>query len=335
MRTGPARALLLATALSAAATFAAQAETWRMSHKMPPESVEGRLFQMFADAVEEKTGGDVAVEVYPSEQLGSDDAVLEQIQLGTVHVYPEGISYLQKWVPEIQWVSAPFLFDDREHWVRFMNSGLVEEWLQRIEDEAGIVVIGDSTDFVRGPYRVMASSRDWDTLEEMQGLRLRMHPDELAAESWRHLGAEVRTLAWTETYESLGRGIVEAVNSPIALVEPMRFHEVAPHIIRHDEYPQGMAFMASADAWNDLDQETRDQILAAYDEVAAESERQMGEIAAESLERMKTEGATYKEIDTSAFVDRMREMYERMDAEGELPEGFLDAVEAAREPAEG
>jgi TRAP-type transport system periplasmic protein len=73
-----------------------------------------------------------------------------------------------------------------------------------------------------------------------------MHPDELAAAAWRHLGAEVRTLAWTEVYESIGRGIVEAVNSPVALVEPMRFYEVAPHIVRHDEYPQGLAFMTNA-----------------------------------------------------------------------------------------
>lgn len=320
--------------LVATSTFAA-ADTWRMSHKMPPESIEGRLFQLFADKVEEKTGGDIAVEVYPSEQLGSDDAVLEQIQLGTVHVYPEGISYLQKWVPDIQWVSAPFLFDNREHWVRFMNSDLVAGWLERIEQEAGIIVIGDSTAFVRGPYRVMASSRDWKSLEEMQGIRLRIHPDELASESWRHLGAEVRTLAWTETYESIGRGIVDAVNSPIALLESMRFHEVAPHIIRHDEYPQGMAFMASAVAWRGLDEETRAQILEAYEETAAASAEQMGEFADESIERMKEDGATYREIDTSAFVARMREMYEELDAAGEMPDGFLDAVEAAREAGDG
>jgi TRAP-type transport system periplasmic protein len=323
--------LSCAVAMVIAATSVASAQTWRMSHKMPPESVEGQLFQMFADEVAEKTNGAIEIEVYPSEQLGSDDAVLEQIQLGTIHVYPEGITYLQKWVEDIKFVSAPFLFDDREHWARFMESDLVQGWLSRIEDEAGIVLIGDPTDFVRGPYRVMLSSRDFDTLEEMQGIRIRMHPDELAAESWRHLGAEVRTLAWTETYESLGRGIVEAVNSPIALAEPMRFYEVAPHIIRHDEYPQGMAFMASARAWHGLDEEAQAQILEAYDAVATASQERMGAIAEESIERMKAEGATYKEIDTSQFVARMAEMYQELDARGALPEGFLDAVIAARE----
>ena len=331
---------LMATATAGAAALlvtagAAASETWRMSHKMPPESVEGELFQLFADQVAEKTGGEVEIDVYPSEQLGSDDAVLEQIQLGTIHVYPEGISYLQKWVPHLAWTSAPFLFDDREHWARFMQTDLVAGWLETVEQEAGITVIGDPTAFVRGPYRVMLSSRDWETLEDMQGIKLRMHPDELAAEAWRHLGAEVRTLAWTETYESLGRGIVEAVNSPIALAEPMRFYEVAPHIVRHDEYPQGMAFMASARAWDDLNEETKDQVLAAYDEAAAASQERMGAIADDSIARMQEAGVTYSEIDTSAFVQRMDEMYRRMDAEGEMPEGFLDAVEQTRETTGG
>lgn len=308
----------------------AQAETWRMSHKMPPESIEGQLFQAFADRIAEKTGGRIRVEVYPSEQLGKDNAVLEQLQLGTIHIYPEGGSYLQKWVPEIRFMSAPFLFESREHWARFMASDLVRGWLRRIEDEAGIAVIGDQTKMVRGPYRVMVSKRPVNGLEDIKGLKLRMHPDELAAAAWRHLGAEVRTLAWTEVYESIGRGIVEAVNSPIALVEPMRFYEVAPHIIRHDEYPQGIAFMTNARVWNGLDDETRAQILAAYDEVAAEFGPKTEALAAESLARMKALGVTYTEIDTGPFVARMAEFYAELDRRGELPAGFLATVNATR-----
>ncbi|WP_029030803.1 TRAP transporter substrate-binding protein [Salinarimonas rosea] len=321
-------ALVATTALVAAG--AAQAETWRMAHKMPADSIEGRIFQAVADRIGEKTDGEITVEVYPNEQLGKDDAILEQLQLGTVHIYPEGSSYLQKWVPEMKFVSAPFLFDDREHWSRFMATDLVEGWHQAIEDEAGITVIGDSTKMVRGPYRVMVSTKPIESLDDVAGLKLRLHPDELAAAAWRHLGAEVRTLAWTEVYESLGRGIVEAVNSPVALVEPMRFYEVAPHITRHDEYPQGLAFMANADAWNGLDEETRGQIIEAYDEVAAEFAAETDRVAEESLARMAEEDVSYSAVDTGPFVARMAELYRQMDAEGALPEGFLEAVDASR-----
>ncbi|MFC5587105.1 TRAP transporter substrate-binding protein [Nitratireductor kimnyeongensis] len=318
------------TAIGAAATVSAQAETWRMAHKMPPDSIEGQLFQFFADKVVEKTGGEVEIKVFPNEQLGSDDTVLEQLQIGTVNVYPEGTSYLQKWVPDIKFSSAPFLFDDREHWVRFMQTDLVKGWFQQIEDEAGIALIGSPTAFLRGPYRVMVTDKPWTNLEEMQGTRLRMHPDELAAAAWRHLGAEVRTLAWTEVYESISRGIVDAVNSPIALVEPMKFYEVAPYVIRHDEYPQGMAFMTNAKRWNALSDELRAQVLEAFADMAAESEKRTIAAANNDLEAMKAKDVSYTEPDTSDFVERMQSFYQEMEEKGELPEGFLDAVRSSR-----
>src|SRR3972149_1874455 len=101
---------LLAFALLLGLATAAQAETWRRAHKMPPGSVEGRLFQMFADKVTARTAGKIEVKVFSNEQLGKDDTVLEQLQIGTIHLYPEGGSYLQKWVPDIKWMSAPFMF---------------------------------------------------------------------------------------------------------------------------------------------------------------------------------------------------------------------------------
>ncbi|MEM9250413.1 MAG: TRAP transporter substrate-binding protein [Pseudomonadota bacterium] len=306
------------------------ADTWRMAHKQTAESIEGQMFQAFADKIGETTGGEITVEVYPSEQLGKDDAILEQLQLGTVHLYPEGGSYLRKWVPDITFMSAPFLFEDRAHWSRFMESELVAGWLDQIEAEAGITVLGDQTKMVRGPYRVMVTASPVAGLEDIEGLKLRMHPNELAAEAWRHLGAEVRTLAWTDVYESIGRGIVEAVNSPIALVESMRFQEVAPHIVRHNEYPQGIAFMANAAAWNGLDADMQAQILEAYDAVAAEFAPKTASIADDAIARMKSDGVTYDEINTGPIVAKMAEFYAEKDASGELPEGFIATVRATQ-----
>ena len=65
-----------------------------MATKMSPDNPEGQAFQLFADKVAEYTNGELEVKVYPSEQLGKTEAVLEQLQAGTVQAYPEGSSYL-------------------------------------------------------------------------------------------------------------------------------------------------------------------------------------------------------------------------------------------------
>ena len=319
-----------ALALSMAAETASAGVEWRMATKQPPDSVEGKAFQYFADKVAEYSGGELKVKVYPSEQLGKTEAVLEQLQAGTVHIYPEGASYLKKWVPEMSYMSAPFMFEDREHWARFMESDLLQGWVKKVEDTAGITLIGNPAAFMRGPYRVMVTKRPWTSLADLKGLKLRHHPNQLGVDVWTNLGLEVRVLGWTEIYEAIQRGIVEACNSPIALVEAMKFYEVAPNIVRHNEYPQGIGFMTNAKAYNNLSPELREAVDRAYADAGAYSIKLTMEVTDASIERMKARGVTYSEPDLSELFNEMSAFYAQLDSEGKLPDGFLKTVNASR-----
>ena len=319
-----------ALALSMAAETASAGVEWRMATKQPPDSVEGKAFQYVADKVAEYSGGELTVKVYPSEQLGKTEAVLEQLQAGTVHIYPEGASYLKKWVPEMSYMSSPFMFEDREHWARFMDSDLLQGWVKKVEDTAGITLIGNPAAFMRGPYRVMVTKRPWKTLADLKGLKLRHHPNQLGVDVWTNLGLEVRVLGWTEIYEAIQRGIVEACNSPIALVEAMKFYEVAPNIVRHNEYPQGIGFMTNAKAYNNLSAELREAVDRAYADAGAYSIKLTMEVTDASIERMKARGVTYSEPDLSELFQEMGEFYAKLDSEGKLPDGFLETVNASR-----
>lgn len=325
----------LRIALAAALAFGlgagvAEAETWRMATKQPADSPEGKVFQYFADKVAEYSDGELEIRIYPNEQLGKTAAVMEQLQQGTVQLYAEGSTYMRKWVPEISWVSAAFLFDDRDHWVRFVNSDLVKGWYDTAAKEANVGILGEPTAMLRGPYRVMVVNKDVQSYEDVQGVKLRMHPDKLAHALWTHLGADVKTLAWTDVYQAISKDIVEAVNSPIALVESMRFHEVAPHVVRHDEYYQSIAFMMNQEAFDALSPELKEALLEAHADAGLYSEEVMTAAADESIERMKASGVTFIDIDRAPFVDSMKGFYEELKASGELPDGFLEEVEATR-----
>lgn len=323
--------LTLATAMALALGSAAQAETtWRMATKMPVDSPEGQVFEKFAELTEEYTNGELKIDVYPNEQLGKEDAVLEQLQANIVQVYAEGFGYLKKWEPALAWVAAAFAFDDFDHWQRFMTSDTVSGWFDTAAEQSGVRPLGDPTQVLRGPFRVMVSNVPVETAADIEGIKIRMHENKVAIETWDHLGAEVITLPWTEVYQGISKGIVEAVNSPVALVESMRFNEVAPYITRHDEYWQSIGFMVNEEALAALDEDTRAGLLRAYEETGAYSQEVMFGVAEESIARMEEAGATYTVLDTAPLVEKMQGFYEAMAASGELPEGFIDAIEASR-----
>ena len=321
-------ALIVSYVLAAAPAWAAV--EWRMAHKMPPDSSEGKVFQRFADLVEEYSGGEMKLKMYPNEQLGKTNAVMEQLKLGTVHMYAEGSTYMKKWMKDITWMSAAFLFDDREHWVRFMNTDMVKGWFAKAAEDAGVIQLGDPTAILRGPYRVMVTTRDVRSFGDIKGLKLRMHPNQTAIETWTTIGADVKTLAWTDVYQAIDKGIVEAVNSPIALVEDMRFYEVGPHVIRHDEYYQSIGFMVNQAAYEELPDSLKDAIDRAYTAAGEYSHEVMGASAEASIARMKEKGVTFVDVDRAPFVQVMNEYYRSKEAAGELPDGFLETVEATR-----
>lgn len=309
----------------------AHAETWRMAHKMPADSPEGQIFEQFAERVARYTDGRLTIDMYPNGQLGSDDAVLEQLQMGIVDIYAEGFNYMRRWAPELSWTAAPFAFDSYEHWARFMNSDLVDGWFENAAEQSGVVPLGDPAAIVRGPYRVLVSNRPIHSLADVRGLKLRMNPNRLSIAVWSHLGARIITLPWTDVYQSISKNIVEAVTSPAALVESMRFDEVAPFVARTNEYYQSIGFMTNQEALDALSPEVRDELLRAYRDTGESSRRIMADVAHDSFERMQEGGLEYTEIDTQPFVEGARELYRQMGERGELPEGYLETIEATRE----
>ncbi len=327
------KTLLFSLATGIALSLGAMATagtTWKMATKMPVDSPEGQVFATFAELTEKYTDGELKITVYPNEQLGKENAVLEQLQANIVQIYAEGFAYMKKWEPALGWLAGPYAFDDYDHWQRFMNSDTVQAWFDSAAEVSGVRPLGDPTRILRGPYRVTVSNVPIKTAADYEGLKLRMHENKVAIDTWDTLGAEVITLPWTEVHQSISKGIVQAVNSPIALVEAMRFNEVAPYIARMDEYWQSIGFMINVSALDALDEDTRAGLMKAYDEAGDLSQELMFSVAGESIDRMIDAGAEFTTIDTAPLVAKMETFYAEMAASGKLPEGFMEAVAATR-----
>lgn len=324
---------LLSAAAIAVATLALPASaqtTLRMATQMPSDSPEGRVHERFAELVDEYTDGSVEIVIYPNDQLGKLDAVLEQLKMGTVQIFAEGMSFMKKWVPELNWVASPFVFENRDHWVRFVKSPLVGGWLETAADEAGVVVVGSGTEIERGPFRVIVSKRPVETVEDLEGLGLRLFSNKTQIDAWTYLGASTKVIPWTDVYSSMQTGLVEATTSPISLIESMRFYEQAKNITRTDEYFQSVAYMVNKRAWEGLTDEERAAIEKAHAEAGEYSKAVLEELASGMIGSLEGRGVAYVEPDMGPFVEKLSGFYDDMATAGELPEGFLDAVNETR-----
>ncbi|WP_246248870.1 TRAP transporter substrate-binding protein DctP [Chelativorans alearense] len=117
--------------------------TLRYGHNNEPASIAGAQADWFAEAVGKHSGGDIAVEVFPSSQLGKLQELAEAVSLGTIafsHNTAGGIGSLYE---PFAALDTPYLYRDVDHLMKVMDvdSPVMQELNQGLIEAANVRVI--------------------------------------------------------------------------------------------------------------------------------------------------------------------------------------------------
>ena len=316
--------LLLTFQLSQAV---AKPVTFKMATKQSFSSPEGQAFLYFADLVKKKTNGNFIVNVYPSEQLGTTEVSLKGVQMGAIDIYAEGTSYLKMFIPIYEYFSPPFVFRSRDQFLRFMRSSYVQGLEKELAEKHGIKLIDTQHTWMRGPYRVLCSTKPIMRLEDLQGIKMRMFPNQFVLQAWTELGARPTVLPWTETYLALKQGIVEMVTSPVSQVGAMKFSEPAKYVTRTDEYPQTIVFATNTKKFNKLSPANQKALIDACNEAGLKSNVLINAAAEKVIQNfIERDKAVFIRTSMAPFQKKLEPFYQKAEKEGKIPAGVLDRI---------
>jgi len=294
-------------------------------HISPKDSVEGITIDRFADLVKQKTNGQITLQIFPSEQLGKSVSQIDSTAIGNQDLVFAGSPEMERFSPGLRLLGLNWVVPDVESFRKVTRSPIWNEIVHEPLGKAGFVVL--ASNWERGPYRVMVSTKPVRSLDDLKGMKLRIAPIDSWRRQWTALGMQVVVLAWNDVYLGLSQGTVEAVTAPLALVGPMKFTEVAKHITRTDEFWQILMPLVNRDLFNKLtpaqQKAMRDAAFEVGDWFVAEQER----VGAADIERLKKEhGATYSVIDVRPGVERMKPVIKQMETENFIPAGLYEKV---------
>ncbi len=305
--------------------------TFKMATKQTFQSPEGRAFLYFANLVKKKTNGALVVNVYPSEQFGTTGVSLKGVHMGAIDIYAEGTSYLKMFIPVYEYFSPPFVFRDREQFLKFMGTPYIRELEKELASKHGIKLIDTDHTWMRGPYRVLCATRPILRLEELQGIKMRMFPNQFVVQVWTELGARPTVLPWTETYLALKQGIVEMVTSPVSLVGAMKFTEVAKYVTRTDAYPQTIVFATNAKKFNNLSPEHQKALIDACNEAGLKSNELVNEAAEQVIKTfIEKDKAVFIRTSMESFRKKLEPFYAKAEKEGKIPAGLFDRIRSIK-----
>src|SRR4051812_13784514 len=320
--------LLLAAALWLASTWPVAAQvTLKLNESLGPGSVEEVALKHFKKLVEEGSKGQLLIAIHLQDALGKPDAALEGLITGTLDLYSGALEYYAQIVPEeLNAISIPYLLKDNAALRKYLASPTFRTAEKRLL-ERGIRVLSTEYNAERGPYRVLVSSKPVRTVEDVKDLKIRMFPNDVYIRSWKHLGATPVQLAWTETYLGIRQGVVNAVTAPVALVNPMKFTEVAPYIIEIREYPQTWPITISEKTWKKLPPAQQQLLVNAANEAGKVYTQTTNERIAGDIQAMVTNNkAEVIKVDTASFRRKMEPFYDELVKEKLLSAEILATV---------
>jgi TRAP-type C4-dicarboxylate transport system substrate-binding protein len=314
--------------------MAPMAKTLKIGHILAPGSNQNQaLVQVFKPYVEEASDGRLQIEVFPTEQLGHAPDQVEGVKLGTQAMFLGSQTWWEAHVKEIGVATIPFVFDDRDHFHRWIDQVLVPELMPQLITKANQRYINLGVKWHRGPFRVICAKKPIFAPEDINGLRLRLWPARMIQKSWAGLGASIHTIDFAEAYLALKQGVVEAITSPFDLVWPQKFTEVTKYVTELKQYPQLELIAINEKVWQDLTPEDQQVLTDGANKAGEWYNEQARTRVEDTIENklIKVHGAAYIKINRQPFVDVFRgKVLPGLIEDGLVQKAWVEKIEQAR-----
>lgn len=211
---------VFAGALAVAAAAQAQDVTLRVHHFLSPQApVPKHFIEPWAEKVEKDSGGRIAVQIFPTMQLGGKPpALYDQVRDGVVDVVWTLAGYTPGRFPKSEAFELPFMGGKAEQ----TSQAAWEYFEKNLQDEFKDVKM--IATFVHGPGLVHAS-KPVEQLEDMKGLKLR-GPTRMVNVLLEKLGATPIGMPVPAVPEALSKGVIDGAVVPWEVSVPLRIPEL-------------------------------------------------------------------------------------------------------------
>lgn len=217
--------------------------------------------QVAADVAAANVG--LTIEVFPANQLGSGEALFEDVARGNLDLAAAFI-YADT-DPRLEFLSMPFLvggWDDMNNIMRNMDSQY-NQILQELTDEYGVHVFAQNPE---GFVGVVATKEptNWNTFDD-KGMNIRVWSSNIVKSMVESLGFQATTMAWGDIFPAIQSGIVDGAIccTKTATYSIFAQSDVGTHFVQYNSISELTTYYGSERSLAKLDDAQRAALDAA------------------------------------------------------------------------
>lgn len=283
----------------------------KFSHVVAETTPKGQAALKFKELVEQKTGGKIKVEVYPSSQLYGDKEELEALVANNVQMIAPSVTKLVGLNPAFQIVDMPFVFKNEEATLKFYDGPAGQKLLTSL-DSKGLLGLAW---WPNGAKQFTNSKRPLKAPADFKGLKFRTQSGGVLDAQFKALGAGSQTIPFGEVYPALQNGTVDGQENTFNNIDTQKYIEVQKYLTVSDHGRIDYVILTNKSFWDGLPEALRTEVKAALDE-ATKYERELStKLNQESFEKIKNSGKVevyqLTDADREAFVKAMEPVYKQ------------------------
>ncbi len=295
----------------------------KLGHGLDPTHPVHEAMVFMAERLDETSGGKMRIDIYPSQQLGTERQLLELLQLGSLGMTKVAAAVLEGFAPSYRVLSLPYIFRDDDHRFRVL------------EGEIGQRLLLEGEKFwLRGLAFYDAGSRSFYTKDapiespdDLAGLKIRTLESASQVAIVNQLGGSATPISWGELYTALQQGIVDGAENNPPSFYTSRHYEVCKYysIDEHTSIPD--VLLISTIVWNSLSEHEQKWLSRAARESAQYQKGLWKAASDEALRVVQEAGVNVVYPDKAPFIAAVDPLYEAYRDEPEMYE-LIEAIRA-------
>ena len=278
----------------------------KLAHTLPPDHPVHEAMVFMASRCSELSSGKMEIEIYPSEQLGSEQQCVELLQIGSLAITKVSAAVMESFTEDYKVLGLPYIFRDSAHAVKVLDGEIGQELLLSTEDR-----------YIRGLCFYDAGSRSFYTIDkpildpsDLEGMKIRVMKSKTAMDMVKALGGSPTPISYGELYTALQSGVVDGAENNPPSFYTSHHYEVCKHYALDEHTAVPDVLIISQHIWNKLSQQEREWIQQAANESVAVERKLWSESVKKSLAEVQKAGVTIYYPDKSLFAEKVDGVYD-------------------------
>tara|TARA_B100000614_G_C14563105_1_gene497878 strand:+ start:8565 stop:9536 length:972 start_codon:yes stop_codon:yes gene_type:complete len=279
--------------------------TIKLAHSLDVTHPVHKAMVFMSDRVNEKSKGEMIVDIYPGGQLGNERELIELLQIGSLAMTKVSTAPLEGFIPEMKVFGMPYIFYDDEHRWGVLDGTIGKK----------LLLSGESF-FLRGMCYYDAGSRSFYTKDrpinkpsDLEGLKIRVQKSQTSINMVRSLGGSATPIPWGELYTSLQQGVVDGAENNPPSFYLSKHYEVCKYysIDEHTSIPD--VLIMSTFVWQSLSPVEQMWLQSSVNESVIFQRKLWKESTKEAIKKVVESGVEIIYPDKNLFQKSVKKMY--------------------------